>query len=232
MLVDLNCDLGEGAGHDAELLPLVTSANVCCGAHAGTPGGILDTLERAARLGVTVGAHPGYPDREHFGRREIRASGRDLLESIHTQIAWLRSLADRAGVKLAYLKPHGALYHQANRDDAYADAVLSACALANLPVVGLPNSRMQMRCTARGIPFFAEGYADRAYQPDGTLVPRDQPNAFVKIPAAAAEQVRRLIAEHGVRTICVHGDNPEAIAFVHAIRQELSKSGAELRPFA
>jgi UPF0271 protein len=232
MDIDLNCDLGEGAGHDAELMPLITSANVCCGAHAGTPAGILATLELAAQLGVSVGAHPGYPDREHFGRREIRASMRDLLEAIHSQINWLRTLADRAGARLRYVKPHGALYHQANRDDAYADAVLSACALAALPVVGLPGSRLQMRATARKVPFFSEGFADRAYRPDGTLVPRDQPNAFVKDPVAAAAQVRALIAEHDVRTICVHGDNPEAVAFVRAVREELTRAGAELRPFA
>jgi UPF0271 protein len=231
VLVDLNCDLGEGAGTDAELLPLITSANVSCGAHAGTPADIAATLLQAAQLGVAVGAHPGHPDREHFGRRENQVSSRDVLEETRRQILALKALADRFGVRLRYVKPHGALYNQACRDDAFADAVVSACALFDLPVIGPPGSRLQERATGR-VPFVAEGFADRGYRPDGSLVPRDQPGAFVKDPAAAVEQVRRLIAEHSVRTICVHGDNPEAVAFVKAVRDELVNSGAELRPFA
>jgi UPF0271 protein len=129
------------------------------------------------------------------------------------------------------VKPHGALYNQACRDDAFADAVVSACALSDLPVVGLPGSRLAERATGR-VSFSAEGFADRGYRPDGSLVPRDQPGAFVNDPAAAAAQVRRLIAERGVRTVCVHGDNPEALAFVSAVRAELLRAGAELRPFA
>jgi 5-oxoprolinase (ATP-hydrolysing) subunit A len=129
------------------------------------------------------------------------------------------------------VKPHGALYNQANREDGYADAVLAACALTGLPVIGLPGSRLEIRAIGK-VTFFAEGFADRAYQADGTLVPRDQPGAFVKDPAAAATQVSKLIAERGVRTICVHGDNPEALAFVKAVREELIRTGAELRPFA
>jgi UPF0271 protein len=180
---------------------------------------------------VAVGAHPGYPDRQHFGRRELRTPPRDVLEQIHAQIGNLRSLADRAGVTLRYVKPHGGLYHQACWDDAYADAVVAACALAGLPVIGLPGSRLQERATGQ-VPFFAEGFADRRYRPDGSLVPRDQPAAFVEDPHEAAEQVHRLIAERGVRTICVHGDNPEAVAFVRAVREELVRAGAELQPFA
>jgi UPF0271 protein len=231
MLIDLNCDLGEGAGTDAELLPLITSANVSCGAHAGTEADIVSTLHLAATHKVTVGAHPGHPDREHFGRRELRYAPRDVLEMAHAQITALRKLAGQAGVKLGYVKPHGGLYHQACREDVYADAVVSACALAGLPLVGLPGSRLEIRAVGR-VDFFAEGFADRRYRPDGSLVPRDQPDAFVKDPHEAVEQVRRLIAERGVRTICVHGDNPAAVAFVRAVRDELVRSGAELRPFA
>jgi UPF0271 protein len=231
MLIDLNCDLGEGAGTDAALLPLITSANVSCGAHAGTREDIAATLEQAARFGVAVGAHPSHPDREHFGRRELNIPSRDVLEETHGQIQWLKALASRFGGKVRYVKPHGALYNQACRDDAFADAVVSACALSDLPVVGLPGSRLAERATGR-VSFIAEGFADRGYRPDGSLVPRDQPGAFVKDPAAAAEQVRRLIAERGVRTVCVHGDNPEALAFVSAVRAELLRAGAELRPFA
>jgi 5-oxoprolinase (ATP-hydrolysing) subunit A len=231
MLIDLNCDLGEGAGTDAELLPLITSANVSCGAHAGTAAEIAATLALAARHGVTVGAHPGHPDREHFGRRELRTPPRDVLEQMHGQIQALRALGDRAGVKLRYVKPHGGLYHQANREDAYADTVVEVCALVGLPVIGLPGSRLAERAIGR-VKFFAEGFADRRYLPDGSLVPRDQPGAFVNEPLEAIEQVKQLIAKRGVRTICVHGDNPQAIDFVRAVREELLRAGAELRPFA
>ena len=231
MLIDLNCDLGEGAGTDADLLPLITSANVSCGVHAGSPADIAATLQQAARLGVAVGAHPSHRDREHFGRRELDVPARDVLEETYAQILWLKALAAQCGVTVRYVKPHGALYNQACRDDAFADAVVSACALSNLPLVGLPGSRLAERAVGR-VPFFAEGFADRGYRPDGSLVPRDQPGAFVKDPAAAADQVRRLIAERGVRTVCVHGDNPQAVAFVTAVRAELLRAGAELRPFA
>lgn len=231
MFVDLNSDLGEGAGFDAEILPLITSANVCCGAHAGSVDDIVQTLKLAGKLGVVVGAHPGHEDREHFGRRELPFSGRDVLESTSRQIQFLSDLAKQTGVTLHYVKPHGALYNQACRDDAIADAIVSACALNDLPLVGLPASRLQERAVDR-VRFVAEGFADRRYRHDGSLVPRDQPGAFVETPAEAAEQVQRLIANRGVRTICVHGDNPEALAFVRAVRDELLRSGIELRPFA
>ena len=220
MLIDLNCDLGEGAGTDADLLPLITSANVSCGAHAGTPEDIAATLEQAGRLGVVVGAHTGHRDREHFGRRELNLPSRDVLEQTHEQIVWLKALATRFGVTVRYVKLHGALYNQACRDDAFADAVVSACALSDLPVIGLPGSRLEERATGR-VPFFAEGFADRGYRADGSLVPRDQPGAFVKDPAAAAEQVRRLIAKHGVRTICVHGDTPGCGRMARGLRAAL-----------
>ena len=231
MLIDLNCDLGEGAGTDAELLPLITSANVCCGAHAGTDADIFATLELAAKHGVAIGAHPGHPDREHCGRRELPTPPRDVLEETIAQIMALRVFTDKLRLKLRYVKPHGGLYHQACRDDAYADAIVSACVWHELPVIGLPGSRLEHR-TAGRVPFFAEGFADRAYRPDGSLVPRDRPGAFIESPHEAAQQVLKLIAERGVRTICVHGDNPQAVEFVRAVREELLRAGAELRAFA
>jgi 5-oxoprolinase (ATP-hydrolysing) subunit A len=231
MLIDLNCDLGEGVGTDAELLPLITSANVSCGAHAGTPSIILNTLELAVKHGVAVGAHPGHPDRENFGRRELWTPPRDMLEQIRAQIQTLRAYADEMGATLRYVKPHGALYNQACRDDAYAETVIAACEWAGLPVIGLPDSRLEERAIDR-VRFFAEGFADRRYRPDGSLVPRDQPGAFVDDSHEAVQQVRRLISERGVRTICVHGDNPKAVAFVRAVRAELLRAGFELRPFA
>jgi UPF0271 protein len=231
VVIDLNSDLGEGAGTDADLLPLLTSANVSCGAHAGDPADIAATLELARRHGVVVGAHPGHPDREHFGRRELPTPPRDVLEQVASQVAALRRLADRAGVEVRYLKPHGGLYHQACRDDAYADAVVTAAALAGLALIGLPDSRLAHRAAGR-VSFVAEGFADRRYRPDGSLVPRDQPGAFIEGPAEAVEQVRRLIADRGVRTVCVHGDNPAALTFVREVRAALVAAGFQLRPFA
>ncbi|HVK14871.1 MAG TPA: 5-oxoprolinase subunit PxpA [Gemmataceae bacterium] len=231
MVIDLNSDLGEGAGTDADLLPLLTSANVSCGAHAGDPADIAATLELARRHGVVVGAHPGHPDREHFGRRELPTPPRDVLEQVASQVAALRRLADRAGVEVKYLKPHGGLYHQACRDDAYADAVVTAAALAGLALIGLPDSRLAHRAAGR-VSFVAEGFADRRYRPYGSLVPRDQPGAFIEGPAEAVEQVRRLIADRGVRTVCVHGDNPAALTFVREVRAALVAAGFQLRPFA
>jgi UPF0271 protein len=231
VVIDLNSDLGEGAGTDADLLPLLTSANVSCGAHAGDPADIAATLELARRHGVVVGAHPGHPDREHFGRRELPTPPRDVLEQVASQVAALRRLADRAGVEVRYLKPHGGLYHQACRDDAYADAVVTAAALAGLAVIGLPDSRLAHRAAGR-VSFVAEGFADRRYRPDGSLVPRDQAGAFIEGPAEAVEQVRRLIADRGVRTVCVHGDNPAALTFVREVRAALVAAGFQLRPFA
>lgn len=231
MLIDLNCDLGEGSSMDAQLMPLITSANVCCGAHAGTQADIFATLELAAKHGVAIGAHPGHPDREHFGRRELPTPPRDVLEETIAQIMALRVFTDKLRLKLRYVKPHGGLYHQACRDDAYADAIVSACVWHELPVIGLPGSRLEHRARGR-VPFFAEGFADRAYRPDGSLVPRDQPGAFIESPHEAAQQVLKLIAERGVRTICVHGDNPQAVEFVRAVREELLRAGAQLRAFA
>lgn len=228
--IDLNCDLGEGAGSDAAVLPFITSANVSCGAHAGTPDDMAKTLSRCAALKVVVGAHPGHPDPAHFGRRELPIPPRDVLEETVRQIVYLRQMAAAAGVAVRYVKPHGGLYHQANRDDVYADAVVAAAERAGLPVVGLPGSRLATRAAGR-VPFVAEGFADRRYQPDGSLVPRDQPGAFVEDAVAAIVQVRDLMAR-GVRTVCVHGDNPMALAFVRAVRAELWRAGVAIEPFA
>jgi UPF0271 protein len=229
VLIDLNSDLGEGAGTDADLLPLLTSANVSCGAHAGGPAAIAATLELARRHGVVVGAHPGHPDRDHFGRRELPTPPRDVLEQMHSQVRALHQLAGRAGVELKYLKPHGGLYHQACRDDAYADAVVTAAALAGLAVIGLPDSRLAHRADGR-VPFVAEGFADRRYRPDGLLVPRSEPEAFVTDADEAVAQADKL-ARQGVRTICVHGDNPRALDFVRALRTGLSQRGYVIRAF-
>ena len=231
MDIDLNSDLGEGCGHDGEILPLVTSANIACGFHAGDVYTSLDALTAAAALGVSVGAHPGYPDREYFGRRELEMAEEDVCRLCVRQIGVLQNLARLADVKLRYLKPHGALYHQAARDDSYAKPVIFAAEMMRLAVVGLPGSRLQTLCQGR-VPFFAEGFADRRYRPDGTLVPRTEPDALLTDPDEAVRQAERLIEQQGIRTLCVHGDTPEAVTFVQALREALLKRGMTLKAFA
>jgi UPF0271 protein len=232
MRLDLNADLGEGAGFDAELMGLVTSANVCCGAHAGGPDETAATLALARRHGVAVGAHPGYPDREHFGRRNLPAPSNTLYAQLCHQLAGFVAAAARAGVAVRYVKPHGALYNQAAADAAFANVFCSAVAGWALPVVCLPGSQVEAMCATLGLPFVAEGFADRRYRADGSLVPRTEPDAFVHDPAEAVAQIERLVRDRGVRTVCVHGDNPEAVAFTRAVREGLLARGFTLGAFA
>jgi UPF0271 protein len=230
MYIDLNCDLGEGCPHDAELMPLITSANVACGGHAGDLATALNTLTLARQHGVQVGAHPGFLDREHFGRRELEMPEERVYLETLVQVRALVGLAELAGAAVRYLKPHGALYNMACRDDAQARPVIRAARELNLAILGLPGSRLEALCPGQ-CPFVAEGFADRRYQPDGSLVPRWRPDAFVEEPAEAVRQAEWLIRERGVRTLCVHGDNPRALAFVRALRQALSERGFTLAPF-
>src|SRR5438552_7607680 len=231
MLIDLNSDLGEGAGSDADVLPLITTANVACGFHAGDPATAFVTVAQAAKLGVRVGAHPGFPDREEFGRREVVRSEQQVYEDCVYQIGALAGIARACGTDLGHVKAHGALYNMACRDDRYGRPVVAAAALFGLPLLGLPGSRLEA-LSAGKCPFFAEGFADRGYRSDGSLVPRSEPGAFVKDPAEAVRQALMLARERGVRTLCVHGDNPQALAFVRALREGLTAAGFEIRPFA
>jgi UPF0271 protein len=231
MEIDLNSDLGEGCRLDADILALVTSANISCGFHAGDVNSLTAALNLAVRHNVSVGAHPGYPDREHFGRRELAMTEEEIERLCGYQIGALHGLAKLIGAPLRYLKPHGALYNQACRDDAFARPVVAAAIRFNLPVVGLPRSRLETHCQGR-VPFVAEGYADRRYLPDGSLVPRSRPDAFVDDPDEAVRQAERLIEQQGIRTLCVHGDNPQAVAFVKALSEALLRRGLTLKAFA
>lgn len=231
MEIDLNADLGEGAGFDAELMPLITSANVCCGLHAGSFGTSGETLQLARAHGVVVGAHPGYADRENFGRRELKLPEYELWAMCVAQVGGLIALGRAEDREVRYVKPHGALYNQACRDRTVARSVVVAAAVHQLPVVGLPNSALAKEAEGL-VSFIPEGFADRRYNPDGSLVPRTDPNAFVHDPAEAVSQVEWLIREKGVRTICVHGDNPEAVAFTKAVRAALLARGFTLKAFA
>ena len=231
MNIDINADLGEGAGFDAELMPLITSANVCCGLHAGGPSEIRVTLELAKQHGVAVGAHPGYADRRNFGRNEMSLSRQELSDLCTYQIAGLDALVRAAGLELRYIKAHGALYNQACREEATAEAFVAAVEAWKLPLVGLPGSKLEVVARERGLMFVAEGFADRRYRDDGSLVPRTEPNAFVADPEEAARQVERSIRERGVRTVCVHGDNPDAVAFAKAVRAAILERGFQLTHF-
>jgi UPF0271 protein len=230
MRVDLNCDLGEGCDYDLDLLPLITSANVACGGHAGDPAAMQRTLAGAARHGIRVGAHHGFMDREHFGRRELSRTSAEIFQDCVYQIGALIALARAVGVQVRYIKAHGALYNMACREDSVAQPLLAVAEFFELPLLGLPGSRIEVLSKGR-CRFVPEGFADRRYRPDGSLVPRDQADAFVHDPGEAARQALGLVRDRGVETICVHGDNPRALDFVRALREALANAGCEIRPF-
>lgn len=213
-------------------MPLLTSANIACGGHAGDLEIMRTTLQLARRFGVQVGAHPGYPDREHFGRRDMDLPAEHLRRMLREQIERLRDLADEVGVVVACLKAHGALYNRACRDEATADLVAEIAGETRLALLGLPESELAKAARRRGLRFVAEGFADRRYLPDGSLVPRWEPDALIADPREGAEQVAWLIRERGVETICVHGDHPQAVAFVTALRQSLLEAGVVIRAFS
>ena len=221
-MTPLNADLGEGAAHDAELMPLIRAANVGCGQHAGDALTARAALKLAARHGVEVGAHPGYPDRANFGRAELSWNAETAGAHLLMQVGGLIALARAIPVAVTFLKPHGALYHRANADPAIAGAVAAVALLNGLELVGLPDSELARAAARLNIPYRREGYADRRYSPAGTLVPRDRPDALIHDPAKAAEQARRL-AGH-IDTLCVHGDTPGALAFTRELAARLNSA--------
>ena len=231
--IDLNADLGEGCPNDRTLLDgLVTSASIACGAHAGDPGIIRETLGHARDQGVAVGAHPGYPDREHFGRRERTMASDAVTAMILDQASFLVDLAAEAGVAIRFLKPHGALYNQAQRQDEIARGVLDAAAELRLPLLGQPGTLLERLAAGRGLPYIAEGFPDRRYREDGSLVPRTEPDAILHDPVEMETQLLRLIAGGRVATLCIHGDDPRAVDNARLVRRILEGQGVVLRSFA
>ena len=190
----------------------------------------MPALAAAARHGVQAARIPVFPDREHFGRRESTRTEQEIFEDCVYQVGALAGLAQAVGRPLSHLKPHGTLYNLACREDAYARPVVAVAAALGLPLLGLPGSRLQTLSQGR-CSFIAEGFADRRYLPDGSLVPRSQADAFVEDPAEAVAQVEGLIRDRGVQTICVHGDNPQALAFVRELRAALNRQGIAIQPF-
>lgn len=227
--VDLNADVGEGSGNDPLLFPIITSANIACGVHAGNMETIRETLKLAQEYGVSIGAHPGFADREHFGRRILRLSPNEVLELVQTQVERLMEQAQSYGLRVRYLKPHGGLFHLVHQDAPTAQVLIEVAEKYQWALVGLPNSSLQSQCENR-VCFIAEGYADRAYTDDGQLVPRDQPHAIIHSLKESLDQVRKLIAQ-GVQTICLHGDHPEAVTFASQLRRELQNQGITIRAF-
>jgi UPF0271 protein len=241
--LDLNCDLGEGAGHDAELMPLITSANVACGIHAGDVDTMRETVQLARRHGVAIGAHPSLNDRPNFGRREMPVTASEVHLFVLTQTRLLQIIARQCGVAVAHVKPHGALYTMAARDVALARAVAEAVAEVDpgLILYGLAGSRLVEAGRARGLRVASEVFADRTYLADGTLTPRSYAGAVIEDQERATAQVRRMVDEGRVRaidgtdvsieadTVCLHGDGTSAVAFATRIRRDLVAAGVTLR---
>ena len=219
--VDLNADLGEEVTDDDGLLAVVTSANVACGFHAGTQETMRAVCAGAVRRGVTIGAQVSYADREHFGRVELDVTAEVLREQVAEQVGVLWDLAAAEGGTVAYLKPHGALYHRVARDAEQAAAVLDGS--GELPVMGMPGSVLLSMARARGRGWRLEGFPDRGYGPDGWLLPRDQPGALVTDPDRVAWRAVELAAS--IDSVCVHGDSPGAVRTAAAVRRALEAAG-------
>jgi 5-oxoprolinase (ATP-hydrolysing) subunit A len=248
MQIDLNGDVGEsfGAyeiGHDAALIPILTSVNIACGFHAGDPGVMRATVALAREHRTAVGAHPGFPDLVGFGRREMKATPREVEDLVAYQIGALAAIAAAQGVQLVHVKPHGALYNMAARDVDLADAIARAIAAVDpsLALFGLPGSQSLEAAHRHKVRAVSEAFADRAYRRDGSLVPRNEPGAviddeqIVVTRAVAIARDRMVIAADGTRvpldvqTICVHGDTPGAAMLASQIRQALGDAGVQVR---
>ncbi|MBZ9752396.1 5-oxoprolinase subunit PxpA [Deinococcus sp. HMF7604] len=239
---DLNADLGEGSAHEEAVMAFVTSANIACGGHAGDAETMRDSLRLAARHGVAAGAHPGFPDREGFGRRELHFAPAEVTAFVREQIEALKAVAAREGVTLRHVKPHGMLYNMAARDPALARAVAQAAHDSGLPLYyGLAgdDSVMLRGARALGLTALGEGFADRGYALDGTLWPRSQAGALLPHAAAVAQGVR--IARQGqvqavtgewvrvpAQTLCLHGDGAEAAELARDLRAALEAAGVRV----
>lgn len=239
--IDLNCDVGEGAGVEAALLPWVTSANVACGAHAGDGATMAETMELARSLGVVVGAHPGFADREHFGRRELSLSPPQIEDLVGEQ---LRALASYGVFR--YVKPHGALYNLAAREPDVAEAIASAVRDrdAGLALMGLAGGALIEAGRAAGLRVVREVFADRGYDDAGRLLPRGQPGAVIEREDDAVAQALGIVLERRVRThgggwlalsadsICLHGDGSRPVEMARRLRSALESAGVAVRAFA
>ncbi len=243
MRIDLNSDLGEGAGADAEIMPLITSANIACGAHAGDEATMEAAIALALRHGVAIGAHPGYRDAANFGRVPLDIPAEALRVDIRAQLVALRTVAERAGAHVTRVKAHGALYNQGEREEGIAATIAQAVADVDpeLVLVAPPGSAMARAAERAGLRVCREGFIDRAYEPDGRLRSRRLDGALITDPAAAAAQALSFVVDGGVvatggrflalevDTLCVHGDTPGAPAILRAVRASLVANGVAVR---
>lgn len=255
--LDLNGDVGEGCGDDAALIPLLTSANIACGGHAGDEATMAAAVRHAARAGVAIGAHPGHADRANFGRVDRPLEPAAVRRLVVEQVGALLAVVRKAGAVWMHVKPHGALYHQLARDPALAVAFCDAVALLDrmkgdrggrcgrpLALFGPAGSALETAAGPAGLRFVAEAFADRAYRADGTLVPRGEPGALLADEVQAVAQVLSLARDGRVRavdgtrvavradTLCLHGDTPHALGFAQRLRAELAAVGVALRAAA
>ncbi|MGI8678535.1 MAG: LamB/YcsF family protein [Jatrophihabitans sp.] len=250
MRIDLNADLGEGfgiwrLGDDQALLDVVTSANVACGFHAGDPLTMRRVCMAAAERGVAIGAQVGYRDLAGFGRRRMDIAADELSADVLYQLGALDACARAAGVRVRYVKPHGALYNTAADDPGQAEAVAAAVASFDraLPLLGLPGSALADAASAAGLPFVAEAFADRAYQPSGRLVPRSEPGSLIEDPYDVVARAASFALHHRVtavdgssvtvdpRSLCVHGDTPDAVHLATEVRRTLVDAGVSVASF-
>lgn len=247
--IDLNADLGESFGRwtlgdDAELMKSVTSANIACGYHAGDPGIMRETVRLARDAGVAIGAHPGFPDLAGFGRRNMSASPREVEDFVLYQVGALAAIAAAEGVRLQHVKPHGALYNMAIRDRGLSEAIARAVASFDRTLIlfALPATELLRAGAAAGLRVAAEGFADRSYEPDGSLTPRTRSGAVIHSPADVVVRAVRMAREGVVRstdgtevsmrvdTICTHGDTPGSSELARELRAALEAAGIVVRP--
>ncbi|MDO6434584.1 5-oxoprolinase subunit PxpA [Flavitalea sp. BT771] len=240
MLIDLNCDMGEGMETDEAIIPFISSANISCGYHAGDADTMRRTVEMALRHHVAIGAHPSYPDRAHFGRVDMLGRGvvlEEIVGLVVDQLIVLQAICDEFGARLHHVKPHGALYNRAARDAEVSALICRAIREfdPSLQLYGLSGSVMGVEASRHGLVFVNEVFADRTYQADGSLTPRTSPGALIEDAAVCLAQVRRMVSEGKVvaltgeeidivaETVCLHGDGDHAVEFAKMIFEALSR---------
>lgn len=240
--IDFNCDLGEGCGDDAAIVPLISSASIACGGHAGDEASMRAAIALCMAHGVAVGAHPSFDDRAHFGRRELPIAPAQAHALVSAQVAAFSACCAALGARMRHVKPHGALYNLAARDGAIADAIADAVRAADPEAVlyGLANSALTAAGEAAGLRVAHEVFAERRYAPDGRLVPRGEPGAVIETLDASIAQVRGMLRDDAVTardgsrvpiradTLCLHGDRSDAAAFAKALRAALEDAGVAI----
>ena len=236
--IDLNCDMGEGYTTDALIMPLISSANIACGYHAGGGELMRETIRLAIQHGVAIGAHPSFDDKEGFGRREMQLSSDEIYQIVLDQLNIIRKAAAEEGASLHHVKPHGALYNMAAKDAKIADAISRAIKTIDpfLILYGLPNSASETSASQYGIQFYREVFSDRTYTDEGMLTPRTQPNAMIETAEESVAQVLQIILQETVistsgrkismkaDTVCIHGDGEHAVEFAQMINKALHQN--------